>query len=83
MNTIKQRPFAFSCFLFVISAVLLFTASPWIKFAFAFLVLLTVIFLFSNRKKHAFCVSRFSYDGYRIGEKGKLTYKGNKLLSFQ
>ena len=36
-----------------------------------------------NGRKHAFYVSKFSYDGYHIGEKGKLTYKGNKLLSFQ
>ena len=42
-----------------------------------------VIIFSVNGKKHAFYVSKFSYDGYRIGEKGKLTYKGNKLLSFQ
>ena len=34
-------------------------------------------------KKHSFYVSKFSYDGYRIGEKGKLTYKGSKLISFK
>ena len=42
-----------------------------------------VVIFSANGKKHSFYVSRFSYDGYRIGQKGKLTYKGKKLLSFQ
>ena len=42
-----------------------------------------VVIFSADGKKHSFYVSKFSYDGYRIGEKGKLTYKGNKLLSFQ
>ena len=42
-----------------------------------------VVIFSSNGKKHSFYVSKFSYDGYRIGQKGTLTYKGNKLLSFQ
>ena len=42
-----------------------------------------VVIFSSNRKNHSFYVSKFSYDGYHIGQKGTLTYKGNKLLSFQ
>ena len=42
-----------------------------------------VVIFSSNGKKYSFYVSKFSYDGYRIGQKGTLTYKGNKLLSFQ
>lgn len=42
-----------------------------------------VVIFSANGKKHSFYVSRFSYDGYRIGQKGTLTYKGKKLLSFQ
>ena len=42
-----------------------------------------VVIFSANGKKHSFYVSKFSYDGYRIGQKGKLTYKGKKLLSFQ
>lgn len=42
-----------------------------------------VVIFSAEGKKHAFYVSKFSYDGYHIGEKGKLTYKGNKLLSFK
>ena len=41
-----------------------------------------VVIFSANGKKHSFYVSKFSYDGYRIGQKGILTYKGNKLLSF-
>ncbi len=33
--------------------------------------------------KLAFAVSEFSYRHYKIKEKGTLTYKGNKLISFQ
>lgn len=33
-------------------------------------------------KKQAFYVSKFSYDGYQINEKGQLTYQGNKLIDF-
>ncbi len=42
-----------------------------------------VIVFTADGKKKSFYVSQFSYDGYRIGEKGKLTYKGDKLISFQ
>ena len=29
-----------------------------------------------------FYVSRFSYEGYHVGEKGALKYQGDKLISF-
>ena len=34
-------------------------------------------------KKKSFYVSQFSYNGYRLNEKGTLKYKGNKLIAFQ
>ncbi len=34
-------------------------------------------------EKLSFNVSAFSYDSYRIKEKGTLTYKGNQIISFQ
>lgn len=40
-----------------------------------------VIFLIEGRKK-SFYVSEFSYGGYRKGEKGKLTYQGDRLIDF-
>ena len=33
-------------------------------------------------KKRSFYVSQFSYNGYRINEKGMLTYKGDRLIDF-
>ena len=36
-----------------------------------------------NNKKLSFDVSEFSYGNYKINEKGKLKYKGNKLISFR
>lgn len=36
-----------------------------------------------NGKKKGFYVSSFSYNGYRIGEKGTLKYKGDQLIGFQ
>lgn len=33
-------------------------------------------------KRLSFYVSEFSYGGYRIGESGKLTYKGDRLIDF-
>ena len=42
-----------------------------------------VVIFSANGKKHSFYVSKFSYAGYRIGEKGTLTYKSNKLISFK
>ena len=34
-------------------------------------------------KKLPFYVSEFSYSGYRITEKGTLTYQGNKIIGFK
>ena len=34
-------------------------------------------------KKLSFDVSEFSYDNYKINEKGILKYKGTKIISFQ
>lgn len=41
-----------------------------------------VVFL-AEGKKYAFCVSQFSYNEYRINEKGTLKFKGNRLISFK
>ena len=41
-----------------------------------------IVFSVSGKKK-SFYVSQFSYGGYRINEKGTLTYKGDKLITFQ
>ena len=40
-----------------------------------------VVFSVDGREK-TFYVSRFSYDGYHIREKGTLKYQGDKLISF-
>lgn len=42
----------------------------------------SVVFLVAG-KKRSFYVSEFSYGGYRHGEKGMLTYKGNRILDFK
>ena len=34
-------------------------------------------------KKKSFYVSRFSYGGYRVNEKGMLKYKGDKIIEFK
>lgn len=36
----------------------------------------------ANGKKRSFYVSEFSYRGYRKGESGTLTYKGDRLIDF-
>lgn len=36
-----------------------------------------------GRKRLSFRVSEFSYKGYRIKEKGSLTYKGNRIIDFK
>lgn len=41
-----------------------------------------VVIFDCNGKKKSFYVSGFSYNGFRKGEKGELTYKGTKLISF-
>ena len=40
-----------------------------------------VIFLVNGKKK-SFYVSEFSYRGYRKGERGQLTYQGDRLIDF-
>ena len=40
-----------------------------------------VVFSVDGGEK-TFYVSRFSYDGYHINEKGTLKYQGDKLISF-
>ena len=40
-----------------------------------------VTFLIDGKKK-SFYVSEFSYHGYRKGERGKLTYQGDRLIEF-
>ena len=42
-----------------------------------------VIVFSANGKKKSFYVSQFSYNGYRINEKGTLKYKGDKLIEFR
>ena len=42
-----------------------------------------VIVFSAGGKKKSFYVSQFSYNGYRINEKGALKYKGDKLLEFK
>ena len=34
-------------------------------------------------KRKGFYVSEFSYGGYRLKEEGKLTYRGDRLISFK
>ena len=41
-----------------------------------------IVFSVGGRKK-SFYVSQFSYNGYKINEKGTLKYKGDKLIEFQ
>lgn len=41
-----------------------------------------IVFSVGNKKK-SFYVSQFSYNGYRINEKGTLKYKGDKLIEFK
>lgn len=40
-----------------------------------------VVFQVEGKKK-SFYVNEFSYGGYRKGEKGKLTYRGDRLIDF-
>lgn len=41
-----------------------------------------ITFLIGKTKKD-FKVGKFSFDGYDIGKKGVLTYKGEKIISFE
>lgn len=42
-----------------------------------------VVVFTAEGKKLSFYVSEFSYSGYRVNEKGTLTYKGDRLIKFQ
>ncbi len=42
-----------------------------------------VIHFEAEGKRLSFYVSEFSYGGYRVGEKGTLTYKGDRLIGFE
>lgn len=42
-----------------------------------------VIVFSVNGKKKSFYVSQFSYNGYRVNERGTLKYKGDKLIEFK
>ncbi|MGN1000045.1 MAG: DUF2500 family protein [Faecousia sp.] len=41
-----------------------------------------VVVFSAEGKKLSFYVSRFSYDGYRLNEKGSLTFKGDRIIEF-
>ena len=40
-----------------------------------------VTFLAGGKKRY-FYVNELSYNGYRVGEKGKLTYQGDRIIDF-
>ena len=42
-----------------------------------------VIVFLAEGKKRSFYVSQLSYNGYRVGEKGTLKYKGDRLIGFE
>ena len=42
-----------------------------------------VVIFEAEGKKRSFYVSEFSYRGYRKGERGTLTYKGDRLVGFE
>ena len=41
-----------------------------------------IVFSLEGKKK-SFSVSQFSYNGYKINEKGTFTYQGNRIISFK
>lgn len=41
-----------------------------------------VVIFSAEGKKLSFYVSQFSYDGYKINEKGILKYRGNRIIEF-
>ena len=41
-----------------------------------------VVFQIDNKKK-SFRVAEFSHSGYRVGERGTLKYKGDRLVDFK
>ncbi len=42
-----------------------------------------VITFSAEGKKLSFYVSAFSYNGYKVGEKGVLKYKGDRIIAFK
>ena len=42
-----------------------------------------VVVFSAEGKSLSFYVSEFSYNGYKVKEKGTLTYKGNRLINFK
>ncbi len=42
-----------------------------------------VVVFAAEDKKLSFTVSEFSYRHYKVKDKGTLTYKGNRIISFQ
>lgn len=42
-----------------------------------------VVVFTAEGKTLSFYVSEFSYNGYKVNERGTLTYKGNRLIKFQ
>ena len=42
-----------------------------------------VVVFSAEGKTLSFFVSEYSYSGYKVKEKGTLTYKGNRLISFK
>lgn len=42
-----------------------------------------VIVFSAEGKILSFYVSEFSYNGYKVNERGTLTYKGNRLINFR
>lgn len=42
-----------------------------------------VVVFNASGKKLSFAVSEFSYNNYKIGEKGTLRYKGSRIISFK
>ena len=42
-----------------------------------------VIVFSIDGKKKSFYVSQFSYNGYRVNDKGTLKYRGDKLIEFK
>ncbi len=42
-----------------------------------------VVVFTSEEKTLSFYVSELSYNGYKVNERGTLTYKGNRLIKFQ
>ena len=42
-----------------------------------------VVVFTAEGKTLSFYVSEFSYNGYKVNERGTLTYKGNRLIKFE